>query len=500
MPRQFANRALVNKSDTVSPGSLKKDAIRSGGWLAATRIMGQIVQLGTTLVLARVLGTHEFGLMAMALLYQGVIDTFIDFGFLTALIQRKQLDEKTLSSCFWFLIGISCVICAGSIALSPQIANLLGDERVASATAVLALAFLAAPSQIVSKALLSRSLRLDAVGKSEFLSSLLRCGITIAMAMQGAGVWSLVYGYLSEKLFLAVQLPLRAGWRPSLSFDPASVREIVRFGVNVTGGSFMWYLYTHADGFIVGRVLGAGVLGVYTIASQFANSVFKLLAASYNRVAFPAYTKLQDAPDLNRVFIKSSVYLAVIAAPLYLGIAAVAPDLIHVLLGTKWADAALPMRVLAVGYAFQTISALLPALFNARGMPTINMYVNLASTAAFAGGLYASAVNWGLAGVLYVGVGLHAARYLLLLAMASRVLGLGILRYANAHVRVVLAAAGMCGVVIQSADLTGGLAAPARLAICVAIGAGCFPILLSLLDRPLAAEIFHTVMSARRRR
>ena len=85
------------------------------------------VQFAITLVLARLLTPVEYGTIALLAIFIGVASVFIDSGFFSALIQRKEISPANISSVFYFNIGISIFAAAILCIVAPWIAGLLQD-------------------------------------------------------------------------------------------------------------------------------------------------------------------------------------------------------------------------------------------------------------------------------------------------------------------------------------------------------------------------------------
>jgi len=141
--------------------------MRSARWTTFSKAAGQLLTFATTLVLVRFLQKEDFGLFAMALFYIWIIDNVTDFGFLSAIIQCKDINPCKVSSCFW-LIAVSCllIILISQVA-APVAAWLFSEARIGPIVRVLSFAFLLFPFTVVCTGLLSRQLRLDVVATSE---------------------------------------------------------------------------------------------------------------------------------------------------------------------------------------------------------------------------------------------------------------------------------------------------------------------------------------------
>jgi O-antigen/teichoic acid export membrane protein len=450
---------------------VKTKAARSVVWATNAKILSQVLGFVTMLILARLLNRADFGLMAMAMTVMGLIDNFMDLGFLQAIIQATEVDRKQLASCFWFLTGISLLVCAGLWGAAPYIGAAFSEGKVAGIIRFLAPIVLLAPANIVSKGILSRVLSLDVIARIELLSSAVKMAVSIAFAAMGLGVWSLVIGYGVERVLLTGSAMIAAKWYPMPTLDVRGVLGLLAFGSQTTAGSILWYIYTKADVFVIGRLLGAEVLGIYTIAAQFPQTVTRLLPNTWVNVAYPVFSKYKDSPRLQEILSKASSHLMLVCLPLFTGLAVTAPDFVRVFFGAHWQAATLPMRILSIVAAIEASTILLPKILNAKGKPGMNVAVNLIAAVLFPAVMYWGASRWGLQGVLWASVALYSYRYLAFLLLACNFVGLRLESYVRDHMGSIVAALIMLAVVSLFREAVAGWNSSVKLMFSVGIGA-----------------------------
>lgn len=470
----------VKSSETI-----KVRVLSSALWSTISKLVGQSITLGSTLILARLLQKEDFGLMAMALTYTGLVDNFVDFGFLSAIIQAKEISSKLLNSCFWFLMVSVLVVCGASVLGASHIAHLFAEPRLKTMIAVMAMSLVFIPSQIICRGIFSRDMRIDTMALIELVAGVMRALITVVFAYRGAGVWSLVYGYFAEKVMLSVAFPIMAKWRPRLEYDSDGVRGILLFGANVSVSSLLWYLFNKSDVFIVGRLLGAGTLGIYSIALQVATSIYQFIYVAWNRIAYPLFSRYQQSDQLIPVFYKTSALLSFFAFPACIGLAAIAPDVVTVLFGEQWAAATVPIQFISVVTAIRSISSLLPSLLNSIGHPNENVKVNFYSFILFSGMFYLSATWHGLNGVLWAWVILYPIRHMVLLSIACKLTQLSFLEYVRWHLGSTVSTVIMFFTVVFVSSMGADWNIYVRLSVCIACGAAVYTVLQAFISKKL---------------
>jgi O-antigen/teichoic acid export membrane protein len=478
-------------------GIQKESVIHSVFWTTGAKGVSQVITLVTTIILARLITKSDFGLMAMATVYMGLVDNVLDFGVLTAIIQRKEIKISTLSTSFWFLMVTSSFIFGVTFIAAPGIAAFFKSEQLSYILIILGLVFLCIPSQIIARGILARHLRLDLVAKAELVASVLRFIVAILFALSGAGVWSLVFAYLVEKIILAIVLPLLARWYPRWIYNFQEIKTLLVFGGNVTASRVLWYVYSRLDFIVIGRLLGPDILGIYSIANQIARTFEQFTSTAMYRVLYPVFSSYQDDFfKLGKVFLKVSMLLTTLTLPLFFGLAAVAPNLVPVLLGPKWLDAIYPMQILSIVAALQVTVGLAPLILNAIGKPVLNVYINLFSSIVFCIGFVVGSKFIGLNGVLYAWLILMPLRSIAILYISSKNIQTSLLQYMKNYLRTVIPGILMFILVVYINALDLDLSQAIMLGLQIVIGIISYLILTFVFCR----EIFVEVLSLLRRK
>jgi O-antigen/teichoic acid export membrane protein len=481
-------------------GVQKENVIHSVLWTSGVKGISQVTALVTTFILVRLITKNDFGLMAMAIVYMGLVDNVLDFGILTAIIQRKEIKTSTLSTCFWFLMVTSSFIFGLTFLAAPVIAAFFKSDQLSYIIMTLGIVFLCLPSQIIAQGVLARHLRLDLVAKAELAAAVMRFIVAIYLAVIGAGVWSLVFAYIVEKIVLAIVLPLLARWYPRWVYNFQEIKSLLVFGGNVTASRILWYVYNRLDFIIIGRLLGSDILGVYSIASQVARAFAQLTSTSVYRVLYPVFSSYQDNYlKLGKVFLKASMILASLTMPLFLGLCAVAPNLVPVLMGSKWLDAIYPVQVLSIVAALQVMMGLSSLILNAIGKPVLNVYFNIFSTVIMCIGFVLGSKWYGLYGVLLAWLILMPIRSLILFRITTKNINLSLLHYLMKYLRTLLPGLLMFALVVSINTL--GLEWPQEgiLGFQIVIGVTSYLLLQFVFCRDTFDEIFSLLNKKRKR-
>lgn len=401
-------RSAASKGNPAhnSDRSLKTKAVAGVRWSAASQFGRQGMGIVSTAILARLLSPTDYGLMGMAMVVTGFIGIFRDFGSSPALVQRQELDATLLSTVFWANIAFSLVTGCTIIAISPLAARFFHEPRVALLLCAVAPTFFFNSLSIVQQALLQRGLEFKSLANIELVASLLSYVVAVLVAWLDGGVWSLVAQAYAFLICLAVLLWQGAAWRPTLTFSWPALHSVRRYSVNMVGYSVFNYWARNAGNILIGRFLGSGALGFYSMAGRLVQYPTMATSGLVGRVLFPLLSKMQDDRErLGRAYFRTVSLIAVVTFPLLLGIFAVASPLVHGLLSAKWTPMIAPLMVLALVGANQSLATMTGSIYQSTGHTGLMFRVGIVN-----GLLYVLGIALGLrGGILGVAIGYAVA-------------------------------------------------------------------------------------------
>ena len=329
-------------------GDLKSRTIRGG----AARLVAQAANFGvrvaSLMILARLLGPKEFGLVGMATAFTGVLVLFRDFGLSSAAIQRATVTEDQLATLFWINTAVGGFFALLAAAAAPAIASLYHEPRLLAITVVLAAGFLFNAAGVQHGALLQRQMRFTALAVINTFALLAGAAIGIAAALAGFGHWALVAMTVTAPLISTIGFWITTRWTPGRPRRGIGMLGMLRFGGAITLNGVILYIASNFDKVLLGRFWGADVLGVYGRAYQLITIPTDNLNSAAGEVAFAALSRIQDEPGrLRRYFLKGYSLVLGLTLPITAVCVLFADDVILVALGPKWKDAALIFRLLA---------------------------------------------------------------------------------------------------------------------------------------------------------
>ena len=393
-------------------------------WSVASKVIGQLVSWILSLVVARLLTPGDYGLLAEAGVFIALLSLVSEFGLGAAVIQQQEMmSGEVLGQVFGLVLLVNLALCVLLFSVSPLVAGFFNEPRLESIIMVLSSQFILMSFFVMPQSLLQRTLRLKEKSLVELCAVLLGGLTSLYLAWTGWGVWSLVWGSLAITLAKAfgMNLVLPVVLRPTFSFR--GVQRLVTFGGMMTGQRVLWSLYSQSDIFVVAKVLGEELVGIYTMAMHVASLPIQKLNGIINEVAFPAFARIQDDPEkVASHFLKGIRLISVFAFPICWGLSSIAPELVTVVLGTKWQSAAEPVQILALIMPLLMVSNVLHTAVNGLGQVRIS-----ATTLLIACVLMPSAfvfgTRFGLRGVCFAWLIAYPVVFLALLWLALPIVG-----------------------------------------------------------------------------
>ena len=479
--------------------SLTKSESKSAGSGIVWSSLSQAVRLGSQIlgliILARLLPTADFGVIAMASVATGFAMLFRDFGTSAALIQRPSVSPQLLDSVFWFNVAIGLFFSIALTLLAPLLACFFSEPRLCNVLRLLALTFPITASSLVHQALLERDSNFKPIALIESLAALLGLGSAVLAAWFVWGVYSLVTQTLVSTLITTVGLWLMSAWRPGINGSYEEIKGLWNFSKNLVGFNVLGYFARNADSILVGRFLGATDLGIYTMAYRLMLWPLQNISGVVSRALFPVFSRMQDNPErLAAAYLRATAAITFISAPIMMGLFVLREPFIDTVMGHKWLPVANLLTWLAPVGLLQSIMTTGGMIFLATGR-TDRMFRwgVIGYTAVIIS--FAISIHWGLMGIV---VGYTAITLILFLPSLIIPLSLIGLKFGRVFLNLlpsVLVAFVMALITLLSDRLLDGFMnfPKLRLSVLIAIGILSYGGLSYIFQRALLIDIFHTL-------
>lgn len=378
---------------------LRQRTLSALGWSGGAQLVNQAARFAIAIILARLLTPEEFGLVGMVYIFTGFAALFGDMGLGAALIQRPQVDSHHLNAVFWLNVMAGGILTAIFLLGAPLVASFYDEPVLAAITKVVAFQFLLTPLSIVQAAQLKRRMDFRALAFVETGAAVLSGGIGIGMALGGFGVWSLVAQSLAATAVAVAWVWRLSPWRPRLSFRWTHLKDLLGFGTNLLGFNVFNYWVRSADDLLIGRVVGAGALGVYTRAYALMLLPLTQISAVIGRVMFPALSSIQrEQSRVKSIYLRAIRSIALITFPMMVGLLVVADEFVLALLGPQWAAVIPILRLFSLVGLVQSIGTTVGWIYQSQGRTDLMFRWGMAVGVVLLGS-FAVGIRWGAMGV-----------------------------------------------------------------------------------------------------
>ena len=379
--------------------SLGRQVASAAAWSMIIKIGFQLLTWAMTLLVIRILSPSDYGLMAISMTFVNALSSFANLGLGDALVQRQDTPKQMIANVFGLVISVAACLTVVLFLAAYPIAAWYHDGRLVPLIQVASLGFLFDGLATIPRAFLAKSLRIRSMFLMETLSGLMGSGTVIILACAGQGVWALMGGWVVASLvhlvFLSLVMPEYYVW-PRLNLGV--LRPLYAYSLYRTLDNIAWVVLTSADVLILGWRFSPAEVGLYTVALNFAGMPLNKIAPIINSVAFPAFAMVQDRPAEARFYVMKALRLmSLVSVPVFFGLSAIAPEVVDIVFGPKWAAAKPLLAVLALAMTWRAVLLVIPNYLRGIGDARAGFWCT-ATGAVVLPPVFIVGCHWGLVG------------------------------------------------------------------------------------------------------
>lgn len=352
---------------------MKKTKVISGlFWKFAERIGAQGVNLIVSIILARILSPNDYGIIALTSIFITISNVFVERGFQTALIQKKDADNLDFSSAFYCNIIISIIMYIIIFFSAPIIANFYNNTELVAILRVLGIGVLVSGVKSIQQSYVAKNMMFKKFFVSTLVGTIISAIVGILMAYNGYGVWSLVAQQLTNLIIDTIILWITVKWRPLLKFSIQRVKSLFEFGWRMLCSGIIDSIYNELYGLTIGKVYNTTQLAYYNKANQIPKLLMTNIDGSISTVILPVLVDEQDNKERMKNMVKRAIKTsAFLLFPIMFGLAAVSETLVIILLTEKWLPSVSLMQLLCFSYAIWPIHSINLQAISAMGRSDI---------------------------------------------------------------------------------------------------------------------------------
>lgn len=328
------------------------------GWKFMERMSAQLVQMIVSIVLARILSPSDYGAVAMVSIFVVFANVIIDGGFSSALIQKKDADDKDFSTVLYFSIFCSVLLYAVLYLVAPCISSFYGEdyEILTPVLRVLGIQVIIFAVNSVQQAYVQKQMMFRNFFWATLVGTICSAVVGLSMAYLGYGIWSIVYQQLTATIVNTFTLYATTRKRPTLDFSFSRLRSLFAYGVKLLGANVLITGYQEIRALIIGKVYAAQDLAYFDRGKQFPSLIVTNINSSIGAVLFPKMASEQDDTEQIRQTTRQSIrFCSYLMSPLMLGLAAVSEPFVRLVLTEKWLGCVSLMQWFCVVFLFMPI-------------------------------------------------------------------------------------------------------------------------------------------------
>ena len=340
-------------------GELKDKTLSGVKWNAIGRFSTQGISFVISVLLARILSPSDYGVVGMIGIFMAIAQTFIDSGFGSALIRKKDCTDVDFSTAFYFNIVVGIVCYFILFFSAPLIANFFDTPILRDIVRVLSINLFLGSLTIVQSAKLTAAVDFKSQAKISLMATIVSGCVGLLMAYSGYGVWSLVYQSVSLSLVRTILFWFVTKWRPQRTFSKHSFKYLFGFGSKILSASLLHTVYANLTTILIGKFYTSKDLGYYSRGESLATLPSSNLTGILQSVTYPILAKIQD--DDARLISVYRKYIRITSMVIFFGMflmAALSKPLIITLFTDKWENSIIYLQVFCFAYMFDHINQL----------------------------------------------------------------------------------------------------------------------------------------------
>lgn len=380
-----------------------KTVISSMLWKLLERISSQVVTFIISIVLARILMPEDYGIIAIVLVFINLANVIIDGGLNTALIQKKNADQKDFSTIFWFCLLLAAVLYVILFFGAPLISYFYKNDLLTSVLRVLGISIFFNSFNSIQRAYVSRHMLFKKLFYVNAVAIILSGTIGIVMAYQCFGVWALVGQNLTSSLFICVLMWFAIRWRPTMVFSKERFKGLFDYGWKIFLTNFIIALYGDIRSLLIGKFYQPSALAFFDRGKSLPSLIISNVTTSIETVLLPTFSEEQDNVKRVKQMMRRSVQVTYLfVAPLLFGFFFAAREVVLILLTEKWLPAVPFIQIFCIVFFLLPIQNINMTSIKSLGYSNITLKLEVAKKVIEAVILVVSflinvyAVAWGI--------------------------------------------------------------------------------------------------------
>jgi len=434
-------------AEAESQLSLATRAARGAGWVIFWRCVTRLLGTISTLVLVRLLVPGDFGLVALGATFSQSLDGLAEIGVDNALIREPSLDRTMYDTGFTLALIRGIVSSLLIVACAWPVARFFGEPRLVGVLLALAVATFMGAVENIGVIDFQRDLAFNREFNLLLAPRILGIVACIVTAYIWRTYWALVVGILTSRSARLACTYLMHDYRPHLSLRALS--RLVGFSFWSWMLAWVSLIRERIDNFVIGRLLGAADVGLYSISWDVGFITFNELVAPICRVLFPGLTQVRNrGSDIADAYFRAVSATLLLTFPAGIGIALVADPLIRLAAGERWIAAIPLVQIFGIVGIFRVVTYMGATLLTVFGVLQVQFSITMFMLLVRFGLLVVLIDRFGLVGAGFAVAIVAILEEICYLVLTFRRFGLRLTDLLRNNWRSAIATAVMAGAVV----------------------------------------------------
>lgn len=361
-------------------------------WTTANTIVTTLSKLGQIAVLTRFLQKSDFGVVSIALLFISFTEIFVDMGFSAAVLHKQNITKNEYCSLYWFNIISGVLMYIILILITPFVAGYYKEPILESILPILSLNIIFSSVSRLQKTIQQKQLKFHIIAKISISASIVMLITSISLAINGAGIYSLVISTVVNYAIIAIVYLVYALFvekNISLHFRLEEIVVFLKIGIYQVGSSLLNFFSSELDTIIISATFSMEILGVYTVCKQLAARVCLVINPIITNVLTPSLSIIQDNIDtVKQKFLKTLGVISFVNSPIYCLMILLAPFILKIIYGESYEENWIIFSLFCINYIISSIGNPQGALLVALGKTNYGFYWTIFRIIVTSLGLY----------------------------------------------------------------------------------------------------------------
>jgi O-antigen/teichoic acid export membrane protein len=347
--------------------SLKNSFGKSTFWMSSAASGNSLISFVIFIILSRLLAPEEIGLVAFALIVVELGRVIVNAGLAQAIVRHSEWDEGYAATCFYLNLLLAALVTAVVFFVVAPLVAYYYDIRAELLVQVLSIIFFLEGAKAVHEGKLKREFNFRAIALRTVVASLLSGIAGVFLAIQGYGVWALVWQQLLNQILITLVTWKSAHWVPGWHFSRAHARSLLSFSTPLMLAQLISNLAAKAYEILIGLLIGPAALGFFRVGGRVLFIMQEIVIKPFEQALLPALSRLKERDARAQATLRVMRMSAYFTFPIFFGAAALGPEFIHLAFTEKWAQSGQVMTMLSLGIAPLVISTQVNSALTASG-------------------------------------------------------------------------------------------------------------------------------------